>query len=476
MADVPLADLADLNPELAWSEAPPKVWNLRWAAHLYRRAAFGGPPLPLGASTATSAALKQSVEKGMVAALEDLFVGADAGGKFAALMDSLGERIARSSSSRFGGVNISRLQGWWLYRMLFSPHPLQERMTLFWHNHFATSVTKVGSALMMIEQNRLLRRRALGRFEPLVQDVARDPAMLFWLDTIKNTKGNPNENFARELMELFTLGVGNYTEQDVKEAARAFTGWSSINRQYSFNAKLHDDGVKTVLGRRGNWNGDDVIRIVLGEPAVATFVVRKLYREFISDTPPPESLIEPLANQFRKSGYDISDCLKTMLRSRLFFSRHAYRQRIKGPVEYVVGLMRALDGRAPMEGLAVAMEGMGQSLFEPPNVKGWDGGTAWLNSATLLARHNLAWRLVGGQAGQQFKIDPPALIERAAGKDRDKQIEFVLELLLQSNIGADSRKQLTHFAEQRKDGNSEPDETLRKITHAVLTLPEYQLA
>ncbi|HEY8506382.1 MAG TPA: DUF1800 domain-containing protein, partial [Gemmataceae bacterium] len=277
-------------------------------------------------------------------------------------------------------------------------------MTLFWHNHFATSIAKVRLPLLMRDQNLLLREHALGKFGPLVQAVSKDPAMLVWLDSNSNVKGKPNENYARELMELFTLGVGNYTERDVREAARAFTGWhTNVNPQAGFNINdprfkpaftfqraLHDDGEKTVLGRTGKWDGDDVVRIVLGQPACARFIARKFYRDFVGEAvAPPDALIEPLADCFRKSDYDIADLLKTVLRSRHFYSDFAYRQRVKSPAEYVVGLLRGLGAELPAEApglsLPAAMQELGQTLFAPPSVKGWDGGGAWLNTATLLA-------------------------------------------------------------------------------------------
>jgi hypothetical protein len=245
----------------------------------------------------------------------------------------------------------------------------------------------------MFDQNRTLRRHALGRFRPFLLEVSRDPAMLIWLDSNQNVKGAPNENYAREVMELFSLGVGNYTEKDVQEAARAFTGWHHTPDQaaFEFNRDLHDDGRKTLFGATGNFGGEDVLRLCADQPACARFLVGKLYAFLVSETPPPRALLAPLEDRFRRSDYDIADLVKTILGSRLFYSAHAVRRRVKWPVEYAVGAVRAVaPDRVPLGDLIDPLAKMGQVLFAPPNVKGWRTGTDWLNSATLLARNNFA--------------------------------------------------------------------------------------
>jgi uncharacterized protein (DUF1800 family) len=374
--------------------------------------------------------------------------------------------------------------------MLYTPHPLQERMTLFWHDHFATSVAKVGRLEPMFRQNQLLRAHALGKFGPMVRAMGRDPAMVVWLDSNRNAKGRPNENYARELMELFTLGVGNYSEQDVQEAARAFTGWGLSGGQFEFITSLHDDGPKSVLGHSCPLDGDDVVAILLEQPAAARFLARKLYREFVSETAPTEAVIEPLAEQLAESDYDVSDCLRRIFRSKLFFSEHAYRQKIKGPVHYIVNLVSSFDGRAQMSELASSMNGLGQALFAPPSVKGWDGGTDWLNTATLLARHNLAWKLVSGKEVERYKIDAVRLAQQQGGQSTREQVDFLLALLLQDDLSSDARTTLWGFVEkssqrestvgsenQADENPQEPaQQALRRIAHAILTMPEYQLA
>lgn len=287
------------------------------------------------------------------------------------------------------------LRAWWLKEMLDTDSPLTEKMTLFWHNHFVSSQQKVKSPVLMYRQNLLLRRYALGRFGDLLHAVARDPAMVLYLDNASNRKGNPNENFAREVMELFTLGEGHYTEQDIKEAARAFTGWG-IDRNtggFRFYPRQHDDGEKTVLGRSGRLSGDDVLDILLAQPATAEFITAKLWREFVS--PQPDAVeVRRLATVFRDSGYDIRALLRAMLTSEPFFAARNRSVLVKSPVEFVVGTLRQFDIHpADLRPAALVTRGLGQDLFAPPNVKGWPGGETWINSSTLLARRQFLARL-----------------------------------------------------------------------------------
>lgn len=287
------------------------------------------------------------------------------------------------------------LRAWWLREMLETQSPLTERMTLFWHNHFVSSQQKVKSPALMARQNLLLRRHALGNFGELVHAVTRDPAMVVYLDNVSNKKGSPNENFARELMELFTLGEGQYAEQDIKEVARAFTGWSLDRRtgEFRFYRTLHDDGEKTVLGRRGRFNGDEVLDILLAQPATAEFITRKIWREFVSPEPDPVE-VRRLAAVFRTSRYDIKSLLRALFTSEVFFAPSHRAVLVKSPVEFTVGTLRLFDVHPQdLRPLALATRSLGQDLFGPPNVKGWPGGEAWINSSTLLARRQLLARL-----------------------------------------------------------------------------------
>jgi uncharacterized protein (DUF1800 family) len=294
---------------------------------------------------------------------------------------------------------ILELRGWWVGEMLSTPSPLTERMTLFWHNHFASSQQKVRLAELMYRQNATLRANALGNFATLLHAIARDPAMVIYLDNAQNRKGSPNENFAREVMELFTVGEGHYSEQDIKEAARAFTGWSLDRQtgQFVFRPFIHDYGVKTVLGRTGNLDGDQVLDILLAEPATAEFITAKLWREFVSPDP-DEAAIRRIAQRFRDSHYEIKVALHGIFTSDAFYASENRAVLVKSPIELVVGALRQFDMK-PIEAtpFAVAAAGMGQNLFAPPNVKGWPGQETWINASTLLARKQFLERLFRGE-------------------------------------------------------------------------------
>jgi len=322
-----------------------------------------------------------------------------------------GEKASAEERKAFQQEQLRKgleLRGWWVEEMLVTPSPLTERMTLFWHNHFVSSQQKVRLAELMYRQNVTLRANALGNFSTLLYAMARDPAMVIYLDSAQNRKGTPNENFARELMELFTLGEGHYTEQDVKEAARAFTGWS-IDRasgNFTFRPFIHDYGVKTVLGKTGNFDGDQVLEILISRPETAEFVTRKLWREFVSPDP-QEREVKRIAARFREAHYDIKSVLYAILTSDAFYSTENRGVLLKSPVDLVVGTMHQFDMRpgAPVP-FAFAAAGMGQNLFSPPNVKGWPGGEAWINASTLLARKQFLDRLFrADDAGTRMQAD-----------------------------------------------------------------------
>ncbi len=315
---------------------------------------------------------------------------------------------ARKAFRREQASEALALRAWWMREMLVTPSPLTERMTLFWHGHFATSVRKVRLAPLMARQNATLRAHATGDFRALLHAVARDPAMLVYLDGVQNRRGHPNENFARELMELFTLGEGHYTEDDVKEAARAFTGWGIDRDSGSFVARprLHDDGVKTVLGRTGRLDGDAVVEAILADPQSAVFITSLLWKEFVSPTPDTAEVAR-IAGAFRASGYDIKAVLRALFASDAMYAEAARATLTRSPVDLVIGTLHTLDMLpGDMRPYAVACAGMGQGLFAPPNVKGWPGGEAWINSDTLLARKQFLARLA--RSGQ-FGLGAPAV-------------------------------------------------------------------
>src|SRR5579884_2830651 len=465
------ATAKSIDPRWAWQPYRPSKeapWDLPRVGHLYRRAAFG----------ATYSELEAGLKAGPEALIAQLLQGGPGLAEFDAEMAPLAKNLARYN-------DIAHLRAWWLSRMLHSPHPLQEKITLFWHNHFATSFAKVQSTRFMLGQYELLRRHALGHFSELLREMSSDPAMLIWLDGRDSKKGNPNENYARELMELFSLGIGHYTEKDIREAARAFTGWEIQGGQAVFNPAQHDDGDKKVLGKTGRWKGEDVVRICLDQPSAPYFIAGKLYRFLVSETVPatPE-LLAPLADQFRASDYDFGGLVRTVLRSNLFFGAATYRTRVKSPVDFALGIVRGLEGRIGSTALATALEALGQNLFHPPTVKGWDGGPAWLNGQTLLFRQNLALALTSTE-DPRFgrRTDPAELLRRHGRKSDEECADFFLGLFLQDDVPAEARSKLLDY-ERHAHAESVPvywtaedaaDHRVRTLCHLVLTMPEFQL-
>jgi uncharacterized protein (DUF1800 family) len=303
--------------------------------------------------------------------------------------NKLPDEDARKAARQKNGARELELRAWWMGEMIKTPSPLTERMTLFWHNHFVSSSQKVPFAQLMYRQNVLLRQDAVGNFGAMLHATAKDPAMLVYLDGAESRKGKPNENFAREVMELFTLGEGHYTEQDIKEAARAYTGWS-VDRDHDFaylwRPQIHDTGSKTVFGQSGDYDGDQMLDILLARPETATFIVTKLWREFVSPDPDPAQG-ERVANAFRSSGYDIKVALRELFMTPAFWAPQTRATLVKSPVEMIVGTLKAFNVQySDPTPFAIKSAQLGQNLFAPPNVKGWPGGDAWINSTTLLSR------------------------------------------------------------------------------------------
>ena len=288
------------------------------------------------------------------------------------------------------GIETQRLGLWWANRMLTTRRPLEEKLTLFWHGHFATGENKVRDYRMMLQQNTMFREHASGKLRDLLIGILKDPAMLVYLDNGENIKSHPNENFGRELLELFTMGVGNYTEHDVREAARSFTGWTNDVLAFKFDASQHDPGPKVFLGQTGNFNGDDIIDIILKQRVTAEFVSAKLYRYFVREEIAPSVRTE-LGNTFRDSGYNVKPLVKRIFLSKDFYSPPSSATKIKSPVDLVVSTYKKMGLREvptiPDFGRMTAS--LGQSLFDPPNVAGWAGGRTWITPSTLLQRGNL---------------------------------------------------------------------------------------
>ena len=451
--------LDSIDPQWAWSEYSPAAdspWNRRRAAHLFRRAGFG----------AGTGELNDAVRMAPLDVVASLFAANQASADFDRRSNDFAQTVLASGKS-------TSLASWWLYRMLDTPNPLLEKMTLFWHGHFATSADKVRDAALMYQQNQLLRQYALGDFAELVQQISRDPAMLIYLDSVTNRKAHPNENYAREVMELFCLGEGNYSEKDVQEVARCFTGWEIRRDKFHFNRYQHDNEPKTILGQTGEFGGEDAVRIILQQPAAAEFIVRKLIRFFLFDEPDaPADLVQPLAATYRAENYDSGRLVKRILSSQLFFSDLCIGRKIRSPIEFAVGLLRTLESKTDVVQLHETLSQQGHSLFHPPSVKGWEGGRTWINSSTLLGRANGVRMLVDsgksrfakGQLAElahQYGIDTPA-----------KMVDWLLEVLVAVPVPNEIRRQLVQIAAQGHDPSRQIGETI----YAVATLPEFQLA
>jgi uncharacterized protein (DUF1800 family) len=461
-----------LAKETPWAPFEPSAadpWDLRKVAHLHRRAGFG----------ATWSELERDLKSGPAESVARLLQpGSPAPEQ---------EQVVKALEGGIGN-DVERLKAWWLYRMLFGPDPLREKLTLFWHGHFATSNRKVGDVRLMLEQNDLFRSHGLGRFSDLLTRIVGDGAMLVWLDGIGSKKERPNENFAREFLELFTLGIGHYEETDIRQAARAFTGWggganAAQGRQspFRFNPAAFDDGAKKFLRQTGSWKPEDIVRIALEQPACALFLCRKLYRFYVSEVDEPTpALLEPLAAELRASDYSLRQVLMTIFCSRHFYDRATYRARIKSPVEFSVGLVRMLEiqptDQMVVLPLAVACERQGQDLFYPPNVKGWDGGKTWINSTTVLERGNWATDLVWGNRDLGLKPYDPQAWARRNQVPRAKIVASLLDLLLQGDCPDQARDLFVARPSSERAGADGAPESLRKALQLMLHLPEFQLA
>src|SRR5437763_862090 len=416
-----------------------RQWNYEAAAHLLTRAGFGGTPGEIEAAHG----------KGLDAAVRDLVdVSDDLAddpapewahprpiGKIRTQMRSqrISPRERRERKRAYHdmeGENILDLRRWWLERMLTSPAPLREKMTLFWHGHFPTSVQKVRDGYWMWLQNDTLRRNALGNFATLTKKMSRDPAMMIYLDLQKSEKEHPNENWARELMELFTVGIGDYTEQDIRESARAFTGYhvNLSTQQFRFASLQHDTDSYTFMGRTGPLDGDDIIDTLLEKPTCAQFIGRKIWRYFVEDDPSPET-VETVASRLRAHNYEIRPVLGEILSSAEFYSDRVIRNQIKSPVQFLIQIAKLLETPLPSPNIAQnSMRQMGQILFAPPSVKGWDGGRAWINTSTLLFRYNFANYLINGDE----MLSAPDV-----GKEKAPDFGFRRGLALGANIRRD---------------------------------------
>ena len=469
-------------------------------AHLLRRAGFGGPPAEIES-------LASLGRQGAVDRLID-YEQIDTGKMDRALKALL--PLGRQ------GFLADYEQRWWFARMITTPRPFEEKMTLFWHNHFATSESKASFYTTMLYQILRLRQYALGRFDDLLLAVAQDPAMLTWLDGISNVAGRPNENFARELQELFTMGTidavtgePNYSEQDVKEIARAFTGWGIADTgRLGFNPKkpgryqflirdeLHDSGSKTIYGRTANFSGEDVVGIIAARRSTARFLVKKLFTFFVyplSDSAEDKSVIEKFADVYMSNDHSIRELVRAIFSSDEFFSDRARLALVKSPAELIAGALRILgvdyrdDGALLLQRpMYYASWAMGMTLFQPPDVSGWKLNIGWINTATLLARYNFANTLITNRTqsppeyGPAVSNDTLKLYTKATAQDT---VASFLNLLGPISVDSDTMDRLTRYLETDAGGGPSPfvnddatiDRKIRGLVHQIMCLPQFQL-
>jgi len=439
------------------------------AAHLLRRAGFGG----------TAAEIDEFAGLSREDAADRLL-------NYDAVDNSaLDARIAAANFnlnySTKGGTALD-MQRWWLTRMAYTARPLQERMTLIWHGLLTSQLSKVGAqfARLMVAQNELYRSNALAQYDALIQAVSKDPAMLYYLDNIDSTKAHPNENYARELMELFTLGVGNYSEQDIRESARAFTGWritprpntgdlekdlASWNPQFVLAAAQHDSGVKTFLGHTGNLDGTDIVDIIMQQPAAGRFITTRLFKEFANYDPAPAT-IDRLVGVWDSSGHSIKAIVRAILVSDEFYSLQSYRGFVRSPVELIVGAVRGLQIETDFAPVASQeFRTMNQALFEPPNVAGWPGGDSWLSSSTLFARANFLDVFLFPRGR------PAALPALASAASADTLVDTTLKTIVDANVPDATRQALIDYASTIAD----PALRAAAVAYLVLAGPEFQL-
>jgi uncharacterized protein (DUF1800 family) len=397
--------------ERAWAPYEPSdksPWNRRRVVHLHRRAGFA----------ATLDEIHRDLKDGPAPSIGRLLAGKSREGRVPDGFEATAKLLADSAVA---SGDPARLKAWWIFRMLVGPDPLGERLTLFWHNHFATSNAKVEDVSAMRKQNETFRELARAPFGQLLERSLKEPALLAWLDAPSNRKGHPNENLARELLELFTLGIDHFNETDVKEAARALTGWTVKDGAFVEALKQHDDDEKIILGQTGRWSTSDLLNSLAENPSTARRIASKLCSLFLGESVVDKRSLDALADGLRANDLNISWGVETILRSREFFNESNIGNRVLGPTEFVVGSAIALGRLDPPPStllLADWAARLGQDLFYPPNVGGWTGGRSWLAARGLIGRANYAAALVGGSGvGSLPPLDALALANREAAGD-----------------------------------------------------------
>ena len=399
-------------------------------------------------------------------------------------------RQERQRRQRADRKQIAEMERWWLQRMVSTPRPLEEKLALFWHGHFATGYRTIENSYHMFLQNMFFRKHAMGNFkEDLVRGIIHDPAMIQYLNNHQNKKQAPNENLARELMELFTLGEGvGYDEDDIKEGARCLTGYTVEDDEFAFRTSNHDTGTKRIFGRTGNFDGDDFVDLIFTRPSVSKYIINKLYTFFVNDLPHGETIasknfVISLANIFKRNDWELKPVIETIFLSEHFYDDSNVNAIIKSPVQLIVQAARTLNPpqRSKMiRTLAISSDVMGQRLFAPPSVKGWDGGRTWINTSTMFMRQNTLLYLLTGQRpdGQPWEADSTHYnaMQLVQGQTRDAKdtITHLMSTLL--NQETPNRDHVASLEDYLKTQNNVIDNrTVTGLLTLITAMPEYQL-
>lgn len=468
---------------------PKKNWTRYSAAHLLNRAGFGGTPAEidrlhaLGPGKAVASFVDADEDSNLFPppSMMDPCSRFYRHQQIKGAVDEEQRRVLKKDFFRTDREEILALRVWWLNRMRYTSDPLKEKTTLFWHGHFATSNAKVNDAFAMWQQNETLRHHALGRFPAMLKEISRDPAMIKWLDLNQSRRNHPNENFAREVMELFTLGEGHYTEADIMEAAKAFTGYRIDQKTCSFrmDKKAFDPGPKTVFGKTGNFSGDEIIDMITAMPQCARFIGRKLWIFFVGENP-DEDTVSGVAGLLLGNGYDIGSTLGVIFRSEAFYSPNVVHRQIKSPVEWMIQTTKMLE--IPLPDTLVlenALSILGQVLFAPPNVKGWDGGRSWISASSLLYRYNLAAYLLSGKArilGRKGVTERVPLEKIVTSGERSSRISLLDHLVFRVFNNQVTEKESAAYLDFLSNHPTPySDQTILDFLQTMMSSPSYQL-
>ncbi|HEY3170544.1 MAG TPA: DUF1800 domain-containing protein [Thermoanaerobaculia bacterium] len=453
-------------------------WTRDAAAHLLRRAGFGGTP----------------------SEIDDLY-GRGLEGAVSRLVDyeaiDLTAYEQGLAAKNYNLSNIRGVQQWFLDRMAFSPRPLEEKMTYFWNLHWTSGIAKVRGVTLIHNQNRTERQYAVGKFDDLVLKISQDPAMLVWLDNWLNRAGRPNENYARELMELYCLGIGYYTESDVREVARALTGWTVQNYRrddnyngatFLDNPALHDNASKTILGQTGNWDGYRAIQIILNHSdsqgsVSGRFIGAKLWSFFAYEYPPLH-VVDELRDVYVSTSHSIREVVRQIFLHPEFYEAHTRKSWVRSPVEYAAASVRMVEATTDFATASNSLAGMGQVLFNPEDAKGWDWGTSWMNTGTLFARSTMVNTMCTNRGNTGTRFDPNRLLAGRDASTAEKVVDILAERLNVDDVSSKIRASWVEYMNANDDGSrgnwtnttANVDKKVRGLVHLMLTSPAFHLA